>query len=707
MHVPRLLSRAAVLALLTVATASATAAPVRFNLVSPVTSTPVSGELTIRSLEEGKEPLRVGLQIPGSVELELGPGSYQTSCTAAGWWCSPQLVTISDGSIVDLPIRRSGTITGRAEGMSQRLSVRYEDPAEQGFTGEARCTFEGAAFRCELPEGKLDLRLGVPGHVPHYRLGVAVAAGRATDLGEARFDRGAAVSGRVATEGGALRNLRVTLGKIVVKPEANGFFCAGPVPPGDYTISASQAGLLSANQRISVREGLEAQLREPLVLSKPRTLRVNVSPPTDPLGEGWIAVLALGERGTETVSHGPVDAAGSWTAENLARGDYLLRIRPKRGPVWHVEEVAIADPVTSVHVAVKAVRFEANVKLGQNPLAATLIFNGERSATAIPFMTNKDGEARGYLPASPDGRWMVTVKSDEPQVHTTRIVEGLENAETRVVAIDIALADGTIAGEVLDERGTPVPHAIVSLVSDEAPSTTQVKTDESGAFSIRGIQYGRYAISAAGYLEESDTAEVEISAEHDSRELELRLKPYRQWRGRVFTPEGQPVREAKVFAVATDVPLVAAYPARTDHDGRFTALTPSAAAEFDVLVEPKGYSFSYFRRRLSEELEIVVDPRGGSIMLEFDQRKDVEPFLWHRGSAVAAFSLLSLWNAELEPLGGNKTRLNIPQMEPGEYTVCLMPSTIDIRTAKPGRGCKTIYLAPFATELVRLTNTSS
>jgi hypothetical protein len=68
--------------------------------------------------------------------------------------------------------------------------------------------------------------------------------------------------------------------------------------------------------------------------------------------------------------------------------------------------------------------------------------------------------------------------------------------------------DRIIDGEVIDQRGAPVPGAKVVSVSDTGESIAGTRTDETGRFQVRAGDPGRAAslrITRVGFLEENVT----------------------------------------------------------------------------------------------------------------------------------------------------------------------------------------------------------
>ncbi|HEX6086709.1 MAG TPA: carboxypeptidase-like regulatory domain-containing protein [Thermoanaerobaculia bacterium] len=712
----RILRAWAIHAVLAAVALRAEALTVDIRLVGAPAAPPAKGTLTLRPVDGVTNAVAVrSVSVPGRVELDAKEGLYVAELQAPGVWFSSRTISLRDGATIDLPVRPTGTLTGRSAPPEGAVSVRFTDSADPEITGQVLCATAGGAFRCELPAGTLDLRIARQGQVPHYRRQVSVTAGKAESLGSVAFTPGASLSGRLQIEEGELDKVQISLaaasGKgtsVAIRPEPNGFFAAGPIAPGEYILSATRQGFLSAPVSVSIRDGLEASLREPVVLARPRRLSVLISPPVDPIAVGWVAALReAGPRRTErrVVAEGPASPDGSWSTEHLLPGTYELIVRPKGGPVWRVETITISDALTTQPVSVPSLRFEGTVTLGDKPLAAKLTFGGAHAEATIPWRSDESGRFRGYMPVPKEKTWAVTVQSETPPVEVTLPDVPMHINESEGVArVDIRLPFTSLTGVVVDEREEPVANALVNVDGNTTSARmTQINTLKDGSFSIHGLLPGRYRVTGSAYLKESEVVDVELpeSAE-EPVSIRLQVKAYRQWKGRVVTPEGRPVAAARIFASAADVPIVVAYPARSDADGRFVLLVPAGAKLFDFIVAPRGFTYTYFRRAFSEELHIVVNPSGGTLVLDVPDDRSVEPAVWHNGSVTSAYAFLSGWIGEMEQGGPGVTRLRVPQMDTGSYMVCLVPSGT-VSTAMPGPGCQSIYLAPHGEAVVTLT----
>lgn len=689
--------------------APAKTATVRLNLHAPDTAenvTAVPGSVTFRPAigDQAAEPITISVErIPGVSRVDVPPGLYVIDVRVEGWWAPSRVVAIRDNESVDVPLRPTGWVEGSLAGESPRISVRFHDRSDDTVSGESSCEQGPASFRCPVPAGRFDLRIGMSGHVPHYRSNVAIAARKAHSVGALSFVPGASLSGRVKVEEGDARAVRLSVGTISIRPDESGFFSAGPIAPGEYTLTATTKGLIGAPVTVTVLEGHEARLRETLILSKPRSLEVTMAPPTDPLGESWHVRLSQ----KDVVREGAASMDGSWRAENLLPGSYTLRLRPARGPVWRVEEVSIEDARTAKHLAVETVMVHGTVRFGDKPLQANVAFGGERSPNPLRYKSDERGEFKGFLPVPPEGRWKVTVSSDDPPVSATLTgVEVKQQEDSSTATVEIVVPATGIAGDVVDDKGAPSKRAFVNIAGTASGAAlTQVRADENGRFAVFGLAPGTYSVSAEQHLAESLPSVVTIS-EEDSEPVSVRLQlaAQRKWTGHVRLPDGRPVRGAKISAIAVDVPVSMVPFSQSNAEGEFTVVLPAAARMADIRVAAHGFTFAASRRPVtSDPLEIVVDPRGGSLVLEYQEKPGHEPFIWHGGVPLAGLSLIGEWGARLERSSAGMRTLRVPQLQPGHYRVCLLPAEQFEHTMPVPPSCPSVYLPPFGEAVVQMS----
>lgn len=219
------------------------------------------------------------------------------------------------------------------------------------------------------------------------------------------------------------------------------------------------------------------------------------------------------------------------------------------------------------------------------PIAGARVWESD---TADPFGdTNEedrvttDEKGRFTLAAVAAGTHRFHASHPEHPTATSepRAVDGASPTE----GVRIQLARGArLAGHVVDRSDAPVAWASVTVGprrnsrgGEMVPRRTT--TDERGAFQLRGLPRAALLALAASEESTSATAEVDLTAVADRRDLLLRLDVSGRIEGVVVDSAGQPVAEAEVVAhpdflsgaVPEDVGVRGWSVEATDGGGRF------------------------------------------------------------------------------------------------------------------------------------------
>jgi protocatechuate 3,4-dioxygenase beta subunit len=139
----------------------------------------------------------------------------------------------------------------------------------------------------------------------------------------------------------------------------------------------------------------------------------------------------------------------------------------------------------------------------------------------------------------------------------------LEGDGARDVVLVLGRASG-LRGVVLDERGAPVPQAVVKSWGGSAATEKIVTADDEGRYALErpAPNASRITVWARGF----DPSTFAVSrGESGGATLDLRLRAARPIRGRVLGPTGQPVSGARIVACED----VAAEAAISDAAGAF------------------------------------------------------------------------------------------------------------------------------------------
>lgn len=668
-------------------------------------------------------------EAPAVVAVELTqPGIWYARARASGYWGETRVIpTPHRGEAIELRLWHIATLRAEIPASAQvsKIGVRFQpvtddgQPANTFPAGTNDCRIDGRRVECAIPAGRSDYSLVAVGYVPVYRWDQIHTSGQIVNLGKVDLRKGASLVGRVTLAPGSPllkgsrvrvtlepRNagivapadeLRSRISSTTIFASSRGNFAFEGIKPGGYLLSASAApNLISEAREVSILDTLEAELRDPLELSRPHTLAILIQPPMDPWGSRWIVDLVKLDRRNRqsfSVANSVADRDGAWSKPNLAPAEYLLSIRREPQGVWHSQALTLVDD-TRLDVQIPLTRIAGSLKLGDSPLAGSLWFGGERGEIAVPVTTNTEGRFQGIIPAAPDRTWsQVDVTAEHPTVRRTlRDVVIPEPNGEGISPLDFTLPSSKIYGEVTTERGAPIHTATVFLSTPgETGELLQTHADEGGQFSFNGLPAGQYSLRALVPSGKSGTVDVSID-ETSIEYVTLLVKKNAELRGSVSSRYGG-IAGARVSSYPDDrsgFDLVEWN--LTDTEGRFSVPVSPTARAVTLTVAAPGFPFHFFRSAVDAEkpIPIQVEQNGGR--LQITTRGGVYPFLFHGGGFLALQDLIGDGVASLE--GSTAT---IENLQPGHYEVCAATAAEALafaQTMRPAERCGNGLLAP-------------
>lgn len=669
---------------------------------------------------------------PAVIELAAPCGQeVAVEVTGEGWWSGRMLVAAGpEASPTPVSLHRGGlvaaTLRSKVPGVVVEAPVRlHAELAGGGLAGEVGCELEDGRAICAAPVGVVDLRLKARGFASVFRFGVKIIEGGEVELGPLELVPGASVVGWieredgapltadaavelvVARQGGGMRGASLDRLSQSGRPSARGLFQLEGVPAGVYDLVGRDAGAGEARLgAIEVREGLEARVRQPLVLPIPRRLEVSLFPPIAPSLRPWsLRVVHDTPPAPRVVAEAEANVDGIAILEGLPPGPVVLGVVDSgSGRNFHSQRIESVGRDEWLPIELPLVPVEGLVLLGTEPLvAARVVFGGHGRAGSVELLTDEEGAFAGVLPRA--GTWRVAIEAEDPRVR--RVLRGIEVETPRgrkPARVSIELDDRAVEGTVVDERGFPVAGAMVELRPIDEADSIHVTSDRLGMFELYGLPRGRLELSARNADTASDPVAVELLSA--TTEVELVLRPRRQLEVRVLA-SGEPVPGATVGASVSGSATVAASGV-TDALGVATLDVPASTAALAVVVSAPRRSLVLGRVPLPAEGEpLVLDLPSSHGTLEiagFDGNPDGrEIVLLHRGGWASLWSLLR-WTAahrdELAalPAGADGT-IHIPRLAAGAWSVCeLAIGSADWFAAAafgvPGPGCSAVDLAP-------------
>lgn len=685
--------------------------------VTIATGRDVRGSLVVARIDDGGHqaaPRVLGDCAAPACEIELPVGHWLVQWKAREWWSPVQPVEIAEGkNRIDLQALPTATVSGQIvtekgdtlAKSSMRIHFRSIDGS---IDDERGCVVEDARFTCEIPAGTYDLRIRTTGHISHRLWAVAGAPHQTIDIGPRTFRPGSSLVGtvRVAPDvRAALTRLNVILTPVgaeqvrdiqklsgltlTVRPNEKGFFAFEGIAPGEYDLSAAARGLLSQRVKVDILPGKEAELSAPLVVDRPRTIRVSLTPALDPWGAKWTVEMDQErDEGRErtTVTQSSADANGHWESSRIVSEPYRLIVLDHGNQRWLDEEIRPDGPA-EISILVPVSRVHGTVKLGNKPLGpAVLRFDG--GSASIPIDADEGGRFSGYLPEAIQTSWRVSI-----DCKALMVTRQLENIHFRIdsngdAALDLRMPPTHLGGTVVDAGREPIDQALVSV---RGPSGELVQTAAvHGTFVVNGLPAGSYTLRAETFDRgESDAVTAEVTEDGSQSDVELMLRRNDQLVITVVSETG-PVAGATVWSIPTDVNTLIVFPLNTDAAGELRRPIPAGAREFDCVIETPGFATRIFHHHLlGEDLRVRVNQLGGSLTLFYPPGTEggKVPLLLHDGAVVAPHLLGT-------PTCGEHCSLSLIA-DAGEYSLCdVAPAAIDsLRSTARSDACVRGFLS--------------
>ena len=702
---------------------------------------PLSGEgfVVFKGLAAAN-PVVVPTKLPASAAAELSAGSQWTLIADfPGYFAAASVLQVPRAEPaapmeIQVPLRPAGTLTGKfvvdgKEKMPEGLEARFE-PAREALpkkqdipAGVAPCAVGPAGdWRCRLPAGRLDIALHPKGFVPHYLWNTSVTAGETSSLGSRKLLRGASVAGWITREDGTpAEKCRVRLEPATAPGRPNdpvleflrtvanevpcqkkGFFQFVAVAAGSYALVAEENDARAHMSPVEVWQGAESRLTLPVVLRRPVDFEVTLSPPTDWLGRPWRLEARRANEyraGWEEPSfRAEATAEGRVRIARQSPGRFWITIYDQLGnQIFSDPQVDLSNPGQPYPIAIDLLWVEGRIHLGDEPVTGRLFFGGRNGATSVEMTSNAEGRFAGPLPKP--GHWEVDIESDEPRLRTSARVEVKPKGDRASVVID--LPDTKVYGRVVDPSGKPARSAEVTLSSTVSSMATSA--DEKGEFEIRAFPKGTAALAAraaSGGHEVSDTYRFEASGESPHGPVVLTLQRNRSIRGRVLAATG-PVIGATVSAWPMTGGDGGVSTVRSGLDGGFELKVPVGAQILQAIVSPPGGALKAYEANVSSDADLLfqVEPSGGEVVVSLGKEAaagDRILAVWQENIGIP-FGTLAHWAEGHGARFRQGSQFHIPQLAPGNYTVCLGAAEVvassELDAWKSRASCASGYLS--------------
>jgi len=560
-------------------------------------------------------------------------------------------------------------------------------------------TKHGEGWSCATPPGAFDLRFDLPGFAPAFSWATDDAKVHGRSPRTVELLHGVSVEGWVSSANTVIASLRppgraeglspdrARFAQQQRRTDAAGHFQFPHVAPGTYDLSLESPGYQARHDAIRIRDGQEKVVLPEVSLVREITAQIQVTPPMDGLGEPWqVAVSRARDGGTAAVRRLTLDLTGWGELNELAPDTYLVIVRDSKGSTWHMDRHTI-DDTSPLTIRLSHVAIEGQIRAGDKPVQADLLFGTTQGTRQIHFTTDEDGKFSGLLPH--DGRWEVELTDPTtgcdmcggPFGAVSIPPVDVEPGPDGTALVDIALPDTEVEGRVVRttaEGDEPVPGAQLVVLRTEGSRASQGRkaqlwTKEDGSFHLRGLEPGPIRIGAFSpdRSAESEWVALDLRESVDSPEVVLRIEEKATLNVQV-SAGGRPVAGARIYAFP-DTGLSAR--ASTGLDGRGSVRVPrGSSGPLFVDSVGEGLLLTTFDAGPSSSHDQMpprtfdLSPAPGRLILE-GLPAVPEPAWITSGAAVVPLNLVR--NFAPRRLGVTDAGLILSGLQPGQYTIWL------------------------------------
>jgi len=685
-------------------------------VLSPMNAATLPGVGTVVLTNSDDPSVVVTLDVGRSMHFRAARGSrWILRSNISGWWM-PQELLVVDGAAIERKIWRatrvSGTVrvadakTARPDALQITIekSPVFGEAAKLPSGAMAECPVDGEGrFACDIPIGKVDLAFRAAGFIPHYRWGTTLVADVPLKVGTLDLKRGASVAAWVAQEDGRTPPKKAVarlgwaiapgadgeLAERLSRPVAvtnvlpSGFFQLTGIEPGTYELSIAQEGFADARiYPIEVQRNAETSIKRVITLTKAVDLQIRIEPPTIDGNDWRVRAYRLSDFGGGALPSSVFDGVshdGEITIRGQGKGRFVVRVADGENNPWAAPEISHDEIETTPHIIrIDAVQVTGTVLRADRPVATTLWFGGRRGAVHVKANSAEDGTFSIALPH--EGKWRVEIATNNAGV--AEVETNIDADAARRATITLRMPDHRVKGIVQTRDGRP--EAGANVVFSNGSTMLNARSDESGRFLFDGVPAGTARLRARGRANTQSATEV-VEVGEDATVIGpvvLQMLSGKSFEGRVVSA-GQPVVGAVLVFRA---PGFGDSSVTTDLEGRFTANLPQAVDVATVTVFPPGHALRAFQVTIDDRpAELNVTRNGGTLRLirkSSETRSGGAPQFFQNATPIPMTDLLR-WIDSQNAWSSDPNRMDIPNLAPGNYRICIAAACQDIQLA-PG-----------------------
>ena len=573
------------------------------------------------------------------------------------------------------------------------------------------------------------------GFVGRYFWDLAPKAGEDLDLGTVELRAGASLVGEIDVRSDGVRHdlVKVRLSpamgpgedaatSIALRKDSHearltqhGFFQFTGLRPGSYMLEATHPSFARTELGpFDVFPGAETRLRDAVRLLQPIDLTLGIEPASSPAGRPWKVQVFRDHdwsSGSARVFAGGADAAGMVKVAGQSPGLFQIGVEDDDGNRYATVTARIDSGDSGfVPVRVQIVPVRGKLRLGSEPLAATLRFGGPNGHQRARMTADAEGSFSGALPR--DGEWRVDIESAEPPLATTRRVEVKARGDGRA-ELTIELEETELVGRVVSPDGQAIQDARIRVEAPAEAVSSRATSTAAGEFRFRALPPGRALVSAtatiAGRKATSLPTWVTLHEHTTARPIELVVRPMHSFEGRVTSASGA-VPGARISVATSDRPIPSSASALSDFEGRFTFELPEAEGLAAFTFLPPGGYLSTAVERLRSPLELRTESAGGTVSVSLPEGALGNTVMLQRDGVYIDPGILAQWarghgQPARFPIPGEVT--TYPRLAVGAYRLCAVAESDRRRRLQDGDNwqqifegatrCATGTLAPGAT----------